>query len=275
MKWLLILALVLNGLATPAQTTALLSRVAFGSGLEMDKPQPIWDAVEASQPQLFILPDGVVSTNPASAMDRMTATCRVWSARSEGYGARIFGPPGKQVQIILLDTRFFQETASSGALLGTVQWAWLREQLRKPAQFRVVASGIPVVSEDHRGEKWVNWPRDHKLLFDMIGDTEADGILFISGDRRQAELSSIGDKVPYPLYDLTSSPMNMKAGEPVAEINRHGISDVVRDNNFGLITIDWSQPDPAVTLEIRDERGETQIQHKINLSALQAAEAGP
>ena len=269
MKRLLIFALVLNGLAASAQTTAPLSRIAFGSGLDTGNPQPIWNAVENSQPELFLLL-GATGTNSAATTNR-----QIWSAQNDGYGARIVGPPGRQAQVILLDTQSFRESPGSGALLGSQQWTWFREQLRKPAQVRVVASGIPVLSRDHRGEKWADWPRDHKLLFDMISDTEADGILFISGDRHQAELSVINDAAPYPLYDLTSSPMNMQAAEPVVEINRHGISDVVRNNNFGLITIDWSQSDPAITLEIRDEKGTPRIQHGITLSVLQTANPAP
>jgi hypothetical protein len=270
MKRFLIFALVLSGAAAPAQTTDLLSRIAFGSGLDTDKPQPVWAAVETAQPQLFLLLGSIAGTNSVA-----TTNCQVWSVQSEGYAARIFGPPGKQTQIILLDTRTFREPATPGALFGAAQWSWFREQLRKPAQLRIVASGLPVVSEDHRGEKWADWPLERKLLMDMISDTEADGILFISGNRRQAELSVISDNVPYPLYDLTSSPMNMKAEEPIVEINRHGISDVVRDNNFGMIMIDWAAPDPAVTLEIQDEKGAPRIHHGIPLSSLEAKSDAP
>ena len=270
MKRILILALVLNGLAAPGQTTGLLSRIAFGSSLDTDKPQPVWAAIESAQPQLFLLLN-VIGTNCAAATNG-----QVWSVQGDGYGARVFGPPGKQLQIILLDTQTFREPPSFGALLGDTQWAWFREQLRKPAQLRIVASDIPVVSEDHRGDKWADWPGERRLLFDMISDTEAEGVLFVSGDGDHAELSAISDRAPYPLYDLTAGPMNRETGEPIAEINRYGISDVVRDNNFGLITIDWSAPNPTVALEIRDEQNRTRTQHTISLSALQTgAEQGP
>lgn len=270
MKQFLIVALALSGLTASAQTTGLLSRVAFGSGLDTDKPRPIWNAVESAQPQLFVLLGESIGTNSATATN-----CPVWAEQNEGNEARILGLPGKQVQIIRLNTRAARGPAGSGALLDAEQWSWFREQLRKPAQIRIVASGIPVVSEDHQGKKWMDWPRDRELLFDMINDTEADGILFISGDLHQAELSMIGDDVPYRLYDLTSSPMNRKADEPVPEINRYGISAVVRDNNFGLITIDWSQPDPAITLEIQDEKGAPRIRHGITLSSVQAETQAP
>jgi len=45
----------LSPLALPVQAAELpLTRIAFGSCLHQDKPQPIWDAVLATNPQLFV-----------------------------------------------------------------------------------------------------------------------------------------------------------------------------------------------------------------------------
>jgi alkaline phosphatase D len=316
----IILAIAVKG--NDFVSASLLSRIAFGSCLNSDQPQPIWDAAVAAQPQIFLLLGDTIGANATNLTDQTASyaglaaqpgyqqllrTCPIWATwndRDDGpdfhrsqhpgvYDARIFGPPGKQVQIISLDVRTFRsplkkraerlpgegpwEANSDGSvtLLGSDQWTWLRRMLRMPAQFRILVSSIQVVAEDHHWEKWMNLPHERKLLFDMISDTEADGILFISGDRRHAELSMIRTGAPYPLYDLTSGPLNMRVDEPVVEINSHGISDVFRNSNFGLITIDWSAPDPVIMLEIRDEKGATRIQHKITLSALQAAGHGP
>ncbi len=261
MRRLLILLFTLAGFTATAEDTNLLSRIAFGSGLNTDKPQPVWAAVRDSAPQQFILLN-VTGTNAVGGTNPP-----MW--RAQGHEARIFGPHGKRVQIIVLDTVTRREPPSFGALLGTEQWTWFREQLRRPAQLRVVASSLPVLSEDRRGEKWADWPHERAMMFDMISDTEADGILFISGGADHAELSAVRGLAIYPLYDLTSSPMNMKTEEPVAEINRHGISPAVRENNFGLITIDWETQDPVITLEILDETGRPQIQHTTTLESLQ------
>jgi hypothetical protein len=40
-------------------------------------------------------------------------------------------------------------------------------------------------------------------------------------------------------------------------------------DNFGMISIDWSQPDPRISLAIYDEEGDINIQRKIYLSTLQ------
>ena len=262
-----VLFLILTGYAAAvsAQTTDALSRIAFGSGLDTTMGPSIWTAIETAQPQLFLLLDDAVATNSLVTTNRW-----IRPLQENGNESRLFGPPGEQVQIIQLRTQANRDPTGPNTLLNGDQWLWFREQLRKPALIRIVASDIPVVSEDHQGKKWADWPRERTMLFDMINDTEADGILFISGNRFQAELSVFRDNVPYLIYDLTSSPLNTPEPESTTEINRYGISDVVRDNNFGLIMIDWSLPDPILTLEVRDEKGASRIRHQISLSSLQA-----
>jgi len=204
------------------------------------------------------------------------------------YDAKIFGPPGKQVQIILLDTRYFRSPLKrrsttergvgpyvpnpdpSTTLLGEAQWKWLDEQLRAPAQVRIIASSIQVVAEDHGWEKWMNFPHERERLFKLIRANRASGVIFISGDRHLAELSMMDGGVGYPLYDLTSSALNRSSQRWRAyEVNRHRVGTMNWGDNFGLIVIDWNRSDPRISLQIRDEEGEITIQRKIYLSTLQ------
>ncbi len=156
---------------------------------------------------------------------------------------------------------------SDATILGEQQWTWLGKQLRQPAEIRIIASSIQVVAEDHRFEKWMNHPRERARLYKLIGQAKANGVIFISGDRHLAELSRMDGGVGYPLYDLTSSALNNPSGW-YNEINRHRWSRAYREPNFGLITIDWDQADPRVTLEIRKVDGKPAIRHSLALSGL-------
>jgi len=143
------------------------------------------------------------------------------------YDARVIGPEGKRVQIILLDTRYFRSSpltpnprASTSAgpyvpnpdpnttILGGDQWRWLAEQLKVPAEIRLVVSSIQVVAEDHGWEKWMNFPHERARLFKLLHETGAEGVILLSGDRHLAELSMIDAGAGYPIYDLTSSGLN-------------------------------------------------------------------
>ncbi len=209
------------------------------------------------------------------------------------YDAHIFGPEGKRVQVILLDTRYFRSPLlmrppaerrhgpflpnpdREATILGDAQWRWLAAELQKPAEVRIIASSIQVVANDHGWEKWGNFPHERRRLFDLIRQHRASGVIFISGDRHLAEISRIeanSDEsgVSYPLYDLTSSSLNQPSGGGNEnEINRHRIGQNYLQVNFGTIEIDWSQQDPPITLAIHNLEGEPVRVEKLNLSSLQ------
>jgi alkaline phosphatase D len=204
------------------------------------------------------------------------------------YDAKVFGPVGKQVQLILLDTRYFRgplqickscasnqgryepSDDKSSPMLGEAQWKWLEEQLRIPAQVRIIVSSIQVVAEDHGWEKWMNLPHERQRLFHLIRDTKASGVLFISGDRHLAELSMMDAGVGYPLYDLTSSALNRSTYNwRRYETNRHRVGTMNWGDNFGMVNIDWNKPDPVISLQVIDDEGDINIQRKIRLSTLQ------
>ena len=112
--------------------------------------------------------------------------------KQEGvYNAETFGPAGKRVQIILLDMRYFRSALKkdlkrprnlgqyvpveyeNATMLGEVQWKWLGEQLKQPADVRLLCSSIQVIAEDHGFEKWMNMPRERARLYKTIRDAKA------------------------------------------------------------------------------------------------------
>lgn len=209
--------------------------------------------------------------------------------KQEGvYSAEVIGPPGQRVQIILLDTRTFRtplkkkevkpargegpyeaDPSDTANMLGEVQWKWLEEQLKVPAEIRLIGSSIQMIAEDHGWEKWMNFPRQRERFFKLLESTQAKGVVILSGDRHLAELSMMPKAIGYPLYDLTSSGLTEadKKWRPF-EVNRHRVSTMNFGNNFGFITIDWYSSDPIIRLQIRDEQGEVTIQQKLLLSTI-------
>lgn len=201
------------------------------------------------------------------------------------YDVHYFGKEGQRIQVILLDTRYFRDALeakedydravgpyfgtsdTSKTLLGEAQWSWLEEQLNQPAQIRVVVSSIQVVSDLHGWEKWMNFPHERERLFQLIEDTGAQGVVFISGDRHHGELSCLADGTPYPIYDVTSSGLNQRRGR-TPEPNPHRIGEVCWPNNFGLIDVTWGE-NPELTLRLIDVEGNEFVSHTTALSELQ------
>ena len=212
------------------------------------------------------------------------------------YDARIVGPPGQRVQMIMLDTRYFRSTLDkadrplpgfrarpyiprndpTATMLGEAQWQWLEEQLRKPAEVRLIGSSIQVISDEHPFEKWDNFPAERQRLYDLIQQCEASGVVILSGDRHRGEISMDIDAVGYPLYDITASGFNQASAtwrEP--ELNRHRVASLDYGNHFGSIVFDWDRDDPLLALQLRHEDGEIAVQTRVPLSRLQAGPAAP
>ncbi len=203
------------------------------------------------------------------------------------YDSRIIGPPGKRVQVILLDVRWFRSrlrlTDQRGAagkqrylpdpdpaktMLGPEQWAWLAAELRKPAELRLIVSSTQVLAEGHGWERWGNFPLERQKLVDLIRGIGAKGVVFLSGDRHIGALYSETPDALYPLYEVTSSGLNMvywAAKEPGP--NRLG--PLFAAANFGVVEIDW--PARKLLLALRDESGETRRAVDIDFGALSIA----
>lgn len=236
--------------------------------------------------------DDAGSEYPAKA-DSKRLFLRFWQepegsprwTREGNYTSYVYGPEGKRVQIILPDLRWFRSwlhdsgtwppdrgpylpNPDPGAtMLGEAQWQWLESELRRPAEIRILGMSTQLLADFPGYEAWANFPRERQRLFDLIRDTEARGVIVISGDTHYAELSRLADaSVPYPLIDLTSS--GLTEVWTFLAPNRNRIGRGFLRENFGTISIDWAA-DPQITLEVRGTSGRTLIRHQIALSELQ------
>lgn len=188
------------------------------------------------------------------------------------YASHTYGPPGRQVKVILLDTRFHRDSIGSGGdVLGEEQWAWLERELRgSRAQVHLIGSSIQVVPEEQRFEKWANFPASRERLFRLVGETRAPGVVFISGDRHIAEISRVdGTAAGYPVYDVTSSGMTHTWRRDEPEANRHRIGEKLVALNYGILHIDWDARPALLRFEIRDDQDRVRLEERIPLDLLQ------
>jgi alkaline phosphatase D len=214
--------------------------------------------------------------------------------RQEGvYHSAAFQQGGRQLQVILLDTRYFRSplvmtnaedrsrqtylpnTDSGATILGEAQWKWLEEQLRQPADLRLLVSSIQVLPEQHRFEKWANFPHERARLLSLIRATKAGGVVLISGDRHTAEISRLDtgadQGVGYPLYEITASGLTHAGGGGPDEPNQHRVpGSSFTKINFGGIAVDWEAANPTIRLQIFDITGTPVHEQKIPLEKLRA-----
>lgn len=188
------------------------------------------------------------------------------------YNARSFGPPGRRVQIIMLDTRYNRDALerlprgeqperrgryvptadTSKTILGDAQWKWLEERLNEPADVRLIVSSIQVVADEHGFETWGNFPHERQRLYDLIAKTNAGGVVLLSGDRHLTEVSvdrgAPGRAVPYPMWDFTSSGMTDDP-RPVTDVNTKRVGPARRETTFGTVQIVWGDSPQTTQIE--------------------------
>ncbi|MEM1059487.1 MAG: alkaline phosphatase D family protein [Verrucomicrobiota bacterium] len=211
------------------------------------------------------------------------------------YASYSFGPPGKRIQIILLDTRYHRtphrpnpkelvpaegnwavQNDKNATVLGDAQWDWLRDQLKDPAELRIIGSSIQFLSSEHKHERWSLFPRERTRLLELLRQTAAQGVVIISGDRHFAEISRLPvddpEGIGYPLYDLTSSSLNAPL-DPGREPNRYRLANFrYTQANFGWIEVDWdAAPSPTLELEIRGLNGKAVATQRVSLRSLDPA----
>lgn len=145
------------------------------------------------------------------------------------YASHQYGPPGRQVKIILLDTRgrralhaipsvgsvskyvpvvggifgmlgaFSRAAAAwlglsnggSNTLLDAEQWRWLEAQLaNSSAQAHIIVSSIQVLTSNPLVESWGHFPAERQRLLDLLNKTSPLGLLLLSGDVHMGEFMS-------------------------------------------------------------------------------------
>jgi alkaline phosphatase D len=308
-----------------------ITTLGFGSCARQERPQPIWDAINAARCDAFVLcGDNIYGDSPDpevlrgkyellaaipgfAKLRKTTPLFATWDDHDYGlndggagfsgaaaaqkefcdffqvpatsplrstpgvYDCVTFGPDGKRVQLILLDTRSFRSplkkdpanpkvnipnTDAGATILGAEQWAWLERRLREPAEVRAVVSSISFIPTEHGSEKWSNFPQERSRFLELVRSTQAEGVVIISGDRHLAELSLLkpADGISYPLYDMTTSGLNQPAAKeseygsknpPKGPPNRYRIHErPYTGSNFGLMRFKWDDPDPSVGLEV-------------------------
>lgn len=270
--------------------------VVMQAKYETLKGSPFWQALRKKAPLMATWDDHDYGANDAGAeypqkvesqalffdfLDEPPDSPR--RNRAGVYDTQVFGPPGRRVQVIMLDTRYFRSLLSTGqnnvvpsggkyianldtnaTILGDTQWRWLEEQLRAPAELRIIGSSIQFISEFSGGEAWANFPHEKKRMLDLLHRTHARRVVFVSGDRHWAELSRLDRGDDEPLFDLTSSALTQKHPRGTPTPNKYRDDPTTyHDANLGLIQIDWQGGAPIVTLQLLDANGEIRLQKRI------------
>jgi alkaline phosphatase D len=192
------------------------------------------------------------------------------------YNSVVIGQKNQRIKVINLDTRYFRDTVikfsfvdtltqktltnykvnPTGDILGEDQWQWLTNELqdREPELF-ILNSSIQVIPDEHRFEKWSNFPSARARLLALL-EASKKNVIIISGDRHISEFSQLAlPGLAYPLTDFTSSGLTHTWSDYWVEENTYRKGELIIQRSFGLIKVDWSSDGPRVVLQSRGLQG--------------------
>jgi alkaline phosphatase D len=201
------------------------------------------------------------------------------------YTAYKIGPTGQKLQIILLDTRYFLDNKRpdngcgqndycpwagpadvNKTMLGPAQWQWLKNTLLEPADLRMIVTSVQFSSSYHGFEGWSLFPYERRRMQELIRETRAEHVFFVSGDMHYSEVSKLDNAVGlYPLYDFTASGINQ--GWPPENNTNRVEGKAYRDPNVGLLDIDWAGR--RMTFSALDVQNTTRFSHTVLFNELE------
>lgn len=186
------------------------------------------------------------------------------------YHSNVFGDSGHSVQVIMLDTRYSRSTllkdeskpfdnfypmadSQTQTMLSERQWTWLQEQLRVPAQVRLIVSSIQVLNTMTGEQAWRHLPKERSRLLDLLAASSGTSLL-LSGDRHVGGYYQFENHVEITASSWTHTvTLDVARGcngtsEDCDEKDETRDGPWIRDNHFGLIDIDWDKRTLLVTL---------------------------
>lgn len=200
----------------------------------------------------------------------------VWE-REGAYQSYSFNDGHKKIKVILLDGRSFRDKLVKkkgryipdphASLLGDDQWEWLNGQLEEEnVDLFLISCGIQFIPEQHKFEKWANFPTDRSRLFSLLVEKQPGAVFLLSGDRHIAEVSCTSlDGLDYPLCELTSSGLTHAWEEIGEEPNSFRSGPLIAQRNFGLLKLRFDKKgDLILGVEVKSVDGQTL--HQVDFS---------
>lgn len=177
------------------------------------------------------------------------------------------------IDLFLLDNRTHRVNHALGEnkrhLLGEKQFEWLLNSLKNSrARFKLIAIGGQMVSDAMIYENFAQFPEERDAFFTALDDLDIRGVVFLTGDRHNAELSKI--QLPNSknwVYDLTSSPLTSGSYDHTEEPNHlREPGTMVGVRNYGLLTITGPRKDRVLKMQIKSGAGDVIWERSISAS---------
>lgn len=177
------------------------------------------------------------------------------------------------VDFIMLDCRYYRTdpNGDNPSMLGPVQMAWLKDQLRAAhGTFKVICSSVPwdFRTKGDSQDTWNGYQAERKEIFDFLTDNAIEGVVLMSADRHRSDAWQVERPGAYDLYEFNSSRLTNQHVHATME-KAGAVFSYNAKQSFGLVTFDTTTPDPQVTYEVISIDNETVHALSVHRSQLQ------
>jgi alkaline phosphatase D len=167
----------------------------------------------------------------------------------------------------LLDDRWFRTpSAVNGELLGQEQLNWLIESLRlSQSRYKFISIGTQVLNSAKSAENHANYVEERSRLLAELDKYNIKGVIFLTGDRHNSEISKYTTEDGDVFYDLTVSPLTSGSTANTKEINHNRVegSYVGGQRNYANISVVGEGEDRRVEVIYKDKDGKELYKYQI------------
>ena len=178
--------------------------------------------------------------------------------KTYNYSFREYGVYKKydyeDIEIFMLDNRMFKTDLNRDDphFLGDNQMnRFINEIMASNAAFKFIVLGNSVLSRGEDAEPFESYTQEHDELMRRLHLSRINGIIFITGDTKEAELIKEERKYAYPLYELKFPGLSPNG-------NLQG--------NFARVKVEGENRKRICTLQVFDQGGNEVFKKKIHQS---------
>ncbi|MDG2209907.1 MAG: alkaline phosphatase D family protein [Flavobacteriales bacterium] len=174
------------------------------------------------------------------------------------------------VEFFMLDNRTHRVNHTMGPdrrqYLGEKQLNWLIQSLRNSrAPFKMVAVGGQMLSDAAIYENYAQYPEERERLLLALDELGIRGVVFLSGDRHNTELTSMQLPGGNWVYDLTVSPLTSGSYDHTDEPNNHRVvGTMLGERNYALLHFSGPRKERVLEMVVKNSEGEEEWRRSIS-----------
>jgi hypothetical protein len=152
-------------------------------------------------------------------------------------------------------------------MFGDQQMGWLKNALAgSMATFKVIVTGSQVLNPQSPFDCFRRFPVEYHPFMQFLADQKINGVVFLTGDRHHSEIIRLEGLTPYPLYDVTVSPLTSGTHVfgPAEKINPYRVIGIDQLQNYARISISGPAKDRELKVSFLDLQGKQIGEWKVN-----------